>query len=330
MFTPNMLNKIKKSKFLITGGAGFIGSNLVEKLIELGAEKIVIIDNLSTGFIENIQDFLHLPNVNFVNVSITNLSDLLVHFKDIDFVFQMAALGSVPRSIDNPIATNEVNITGFLNVLSASKNAGVKKIVYASSSSVYGDDKTIPKIETSTGKPLSPYAVTKKANELYAETFSDIYNMDIIGLRYFNVFGPKQNVKGAYAAVIPIFITNLTQHKPCSINGNGEISRDFTHVSNVVYANILAAFTPNLNRHEVFNIALGEQLSLNELFFAIEQEIKSGLKPIHLSKRIGDINNSQADIAKAKRLLNYTPIKTTAEGLIETIRWYKSQLIVHT
>ncbi|MFD1551996.1 LPS biosynthesis protein WbpP [Putridiphycobacter roseus] len=329
MFTPEILEKIKKSKFLITGGAGFIGSNLVEKLIALEAAKIVIVDDLSTGFIENIQDFIPLPNVEFIQKSITDYEALLTAFNDIDIVIQLAALGSVPRSIDNPIATNAVNITGFLNVLAAAKENKVKKVVYASSSSVYGDDKTIPKIETSTGKPLSPYAVTKKANELYAETFADVYKMDIIGLRYFNVFGPKQNVKGAYAAVIPIFITNLTQNKPCSINGDGTISRDFTHVSNVVYANILAACATHFVKHEVFNIALGDKLSLNELYQTLEGEIKTGLSPIYLPKRIGDIDNSQADISKAKDLLHYAPVKTTNEGLIETINWYRSKSIMH-
>jgi len=326
IFDQTILNKIKTSTILITGGAGFIGSNIVEKLLELGAKKVVVFDDLSTGFASNIEAFNGHKNFEFVQGSITNIDTCKTVMKGVDIVFHMAALGSVPRSIDNPIATNNVNVDGFVNVLWAAKENGIKKIVYSSSSSVYGDDTTLPKIESSLGNPLSPYAVTKRANELYANTFSDIYNLPIVGLRYFNVFGPKQNIKGSYAAVIPIFIDNLLNKKQCQINGDGLISRDFTYVDNVVLANILAAFNYQNNKHEVFNIAMSNQMSLNELYNSIESQIETGLLPIHKSARIGDIQDSKADITKAKSLFEYSPIISVQEGLEKTVNWYKSNL----
>jgi len=330
MFKDNILNKIKTSTFLITGGAGFIGSNLVEKLINLNARKIIVLDDLSTGFYKNIKPYVGLGNFEFIQGSITDELICNESLKSVDIVFQMAALGSVPRSIDNPRATNQVNITGFLNILWAAKENHVKKVVYSSSSSIYGDDNTLPKIETKTGNPLSPYAVTKKANELYAHTFADVYNLDIVGLRYFNVFGPRQNIKGAYAAVIPIFISNLLQKDVCYINGDGEISRDFTYVDNVVNANILAAFAELKTKHDIFNIAMGDQLSLNDLYDKLESEIKTGLEPIHRDSRAGDIQNSQADISKAKNLLNYIPKTGVEDGLIKTINWYSLDKVQQT
>lgn len=326
MFNQNTLNQIQKSSILVTGGAGFIGSNLVERLIELKAKKIVVFDDLSTGFIENISDFLKLQNVVLIQKSITDKEACLEAMKGIDIVFHFAALGSVPRSIDNPIASNDVNINGFLNVLWAAKEHHTTKLVYSSSSSVYGDDQTIPKTEALVGAPLSPYAVTKRANELYANTFSDIYKLPIVGLRYFNVFGPKQNIKGAYAAVIPIFIGNLLSNKECIINGDGEISRDFTYVDNVVYANILAGFSHTKAKHDVFNIAMGNQLSLNQLYTNLENKIETGLTPIHQSARLGDIQNSRADISKAKKNLGYTPIISVKDGLEKTVKWYQEQI----
>ena len=315
---------IKESIILITGGAGFIGSNLTKKLLELNAKKVIVFDDLSTGFLKNLEEFEGNNHFDFKKGSITDPQSCIDVTKGVDIIFHMAALGSVPRSIDNPIATNTVNVDGFVNILWAAKENNVKKLVYSSSSSVYGDDQTIPKIETNLGNPLSPYAVSKRANELYANTFSDIYNMPIIGLRYFNVFGPKQNIKGAYAAVIPIFIGNLLNNKPCYINGDGEISRDFTFVDNVIYANILAAFSVTEKKHEVFNIAMGNQMSLNELYSTLEKSINSGLQPIHKEARLGDIQNSLANISKAKHILKYAPIVSVTEGMEKTINWYKS------
>ncbi len=326
MIDTNLLKQIKNTTFAVTGGAGFIGSNLVEKLLSLNAKKVIVLDDLSTGFYTNIEHFTTQNNFEFIQKSITSKADCLDAFKGVDIVFHMAALGSVPRSIDNPIATNEVNISGFLNVLWAAKENNVSKVVYSSSSSVYGDNTTLPKVEEKTGNPLSPYAVTKKANELYAQTFSDIYKLDITGLRYFNVFGPRQNVLGAYAAVIPIFISNLLNGNSCFINGTGTISRDFTYVENVVYANILTAFTSLESKHTVFNIAMGNQMSLNELYNTLESEIMSGLSPIHREERLGDIQNSRADISKAKSLLKYAPQVSTREGLLRTIKWYKKMI----
>ena len=325
-FESIILEKIKKSIILVTGGAGFIGSNLIKELLNLNAKKIIVLDDLSTGFIKNIEEFQGKSNFQFIEGSITDQHICLEVMQGVDIVFHMAALGSVPRSIDNPIATNSVNINGFVNMLWAAKENHIKKVVYSSSSSVYGDDKTIPKVESSIGNPLSPYAVTKRANELYANTFSNIYGLPITGLRYFNVFGPKQNLAGAYAAVIPIFISNLLQNKPCFINGDGEISRDFTYVDNVVYANILAAFTETAPQHDIYNIAMGSQLSLNELYNNLEALLNTGLKSVHQSARIGDIQNSRANISKAEQTLNYRPIVSIKDGIGKTVEWYKSYI----
>ncbi|MFK8045820.1 MAG: NAD-dependent epimerase/dehydratase family protein [Crocinitomicaceae bacterium] len=324
-FDQTILNKIKTSAILITGGAGFIGSNLAGKLLNLKAKKVVIFDDLSTGFTNNIEEFRSHENFEFIEGSITDLQACLKVSKNVDIVFHMAALGSVPRSIDNPIATNNVNVDGFVNMLWAAKENAVKKIVYSSSSSVYGDDKTIPKTENNIGNPLSPYAVSKRSNELYANTFSDIYNMSITGLRYFNVFGPKQNVKGAYAAVIPIFISKLLKNEQCQINGDGKISRDFTYVDNVVYANILAAFKSDNKKHELLNIAMGDQLSLNDLYYKLEEKISSGLSPIHKPARLGDIQNSRADITKARQIIGYVPQVSVETGIEKTVNWYQSK-----
>lgn len=326
MITSTIQKFITEKTFLVTGGAGFIGSNLVGELIRLNAKQVVVLDDLSTGYIENLEEFEGLTNFSFINGSIVNYEDCINAMKGIDIVFHLAALGSVPRSIDNPIATNMVNVNGFLNVINAAKELKIGKVVYSSSSSIYGDDDTLPKLEEKTGNPLSPYAVSKRTNELYSRTFSDLYGMDIIGLRYFNVFGPKQNIKGPYAAVIPIFIENLLNNKTCFINGDGQISRDFTYVQNVVEANILAAYTKIEHPdRRLFNIAMSNQISLNELYNELERIIQSGLKPEYLPKRIGDIDSSQAAIAKAQKYLGYHPSYSFSEGIKKTVEWYKEQ-----
>lgn len=322
MITVEIKKLAQSTNFLVTGGAGFIGSNLVGELLSIGAKSVRVLDDLSTGFKTNLSEFESDNRLEFVQGSITDFEICQQAVKDMDVVFQMAALGSVPRSIDNPIKTNEVNITGFLNILKACQEAKIKKVVYSSSSSVYGDDTHLPKVEHLTGNPLSPYAVTKKANELYARTFSSLFNMEIIGLRYFNVFGPKQSVNGPYAAVIPIFIQKLLKGEQCMINGSGEISRDFTYVQNVVEANICAAFS-NLSENDdrILNVAMGEQISLNELYQLLEENIKSGLKAGYLAPRVGDIQSSQADISKAQKLIGYQPKYGLKEGVIKTIFW---------
>lgn len=321
------IEEIKKfvaaKSFFVTGAAGFIGSNLVEELLKLGAKKVVAYDDLSTGFEANIAEFKTQDNFEFIKGSITDFEFCKQAMEGSDVVLHLAALGSVPRSIDNPLATNEVNVVGFLNVLNAARLNGIKKVVYSSSSSVYGDNQRLPKVEHEIGNPLSPYAVSKRTNELYAETFRGLYDMDIVGLRYFNVFGPKQNIKGPYAAVIPIFIQNLLKKEPCYINGDGKISRDFTFVSNVVYANICAAQAEVDTDLNVFNVAMGDQLSLLDLYKQLEKQIQSGLTPIHRDKRKGDIDSSLADINRAKKILKYEPNCDFETGITKTVNWYK-------
>jgi len=316
-------NFVESNRFFVTGGAGFIGSNIVGELVKLGAKEIVVYDDLSTGFEHNIKEFSEQKNFKFIKGSITDFEYCLEAMKGMDVVLHLAALGSVPRSIDNPLATNEVNVVGFLNVLNAARLNQVRKVVYSSSSSVYGDNQRLPKVEHEIGNPLSPYAVSKRTNELYAETFRGLYDMDIVGLRYFNVFGPKQNIKGPYAAVIPIFIQNLLKKEPCYINGDGKISRDFTFVSNVVYANLCAAKEDVNTDLNLFNVAMGDQLSLLDLYKQLEKQIQSGLSPIHREKRKGDIDSSLADISRAKRILKYQPNCDFEEGIQKTVNWYR-------
>jgi UDP-N-acetylglucosamine/UDP-N-acetylgalactosamine 4-epimerase len=314
---------LSTSSFLVTGGAGFIGSNLVEYLVKHNAKKIVVLDNLATGFEENIKPFLALPNFKFVNGDICDLTIVKDACDGIDFLFHQAALGSVPRSIENPIATHNANASGFLSVLVAAKNAGVKRIVYASSSSVYGDILDSPKREEKIGKPLSPYAVSKLVNEFYADIFSRTYNMEIIGLRYFNIFGPRQNPKGAYAAAIPLFMDGLLNNTPVFINGDGEQSRDFTFVENAVQGNIKAMFCEHKNASgNVFNIALGEKISVNQLFNALKKVTGSSLSPTYRDERKGDVKNSLADISKAVHILGYSPCVNVEEGLKSTVEWF--------
>lgn len=323
--TPFHTNDLSKYSFLVTGGAGFIGSNIVEYLLKYNAQKVIVLDNLATGFEGNIRPFFSLPNFRFINGDICNLNDCKQACDGVDFVFHQAALGSVPRSIENPIATHNANASGFLSVLVAAKNAKVKRIVYASSSSVYGDSQESPKKEEKIGKPLSPYAVSKLVNEFYADIFVRTYNMEIIGLRYFNIFGPRQNPKGAYAAAIPLFIDGLLNNTPVYINGDGEQSRDFTFVENAVQGNIKAMFCKNREAiGAVCNIALGEKISVNDLFFALKKITGSSLNPTHREERRGDVKNSLADITRAKNMLGYNPTTRVDEGLEVTVNWFRS------
>lgn len=314
------------SKILITGGAGFIGSHLVKKLVDLG-HQCTVLDNLSTGFKSNLQTLIDESKITFIEGSITDFETCQKAVKGQNVVFHLAALGSVPRSINNPIATNDVNVNGFLNVIFAAKEEGVKRLVFSSSSSVYGDDEHLPKREEVTGKPLSPYAISKIANEWYGLNFSELYDIDVIGLRYFNVFGPNQNPAGPYAAVIPIFVENMIKNKPCYINGDGTITRDFTYVDNVVNANTKAGFTTNekaLNR--IYNVAFGETTSLLDLHNYIADILGKDAKPIFRDERPGDIKNSLADITLAKTYLDFHPEIDLQTGLQKTVDWYKDNL----
>lgn len=315
---------ITKSNFLVTGGAGFIGSNLVDFLLKNNAQKVRVLDNLSTGYKANIEPFFNNSSFEFIEGDIVNVADCELAVQGIDIVMHQAALGSVPRSISDPAATNAVNVSGFLNMLNSAKNNHVKRFVYASSSSVYGDDKTMPKVEEITGNLLSPYAVTKKSNELYADVFFKTYGLETIGLRYFNVFGPHQNIMGPYAAVIPIFIVELLNGRSPSIFGDGTTTRDFTFIENVIQANLIAAFTENKQAiNQVFNIAYGGTTSLNTLFNTIANKLNSELKPNYKPERKGDIKDSFANIDKAKNLLGYKPTVEIEKGLELTVDWYK-------
>jgi UDP-N-acetylglucosamine/UDP-N-acetylgalactosamine 4-epimerase len=319
---------LNNKKILITGGAGFIGSNLISKLIQQN-NSIICLDNFSTGFKNNIKEFDNAPNYKLIEGDIRDYNTCKNAVKNIDIVFHQAALGSVPRSINNPLTTNEVNITGFLNVLQASVEENVSRFIYAASSSTYGDNENLPKIEDVIGNPKSPYAVTKYVNELYAQVFSDLYGIKTIGLRYFNVFGEKQSPQGEYAAVFPKFIKLLLEHKPPAIHGDGLQSRDFTYIDNVVLANELAATTKNKSAlNQVYNIAYGENNSLNELtdllikyLSEFDPEI-SKIKPIYSAERQGDIKHSLASIEKARDLLGYHPKIDVKEGLRKAITWY--------
>jgi UDP-N-acetylglucosamine 4-epimerase len=323
---------LKHKKILVTGGAGFIGSNLCETFLKQDNE-VICLDNFLTGKRENITGFIKLKNFSLIEGDIRNPKDCAIAVKDVDYVFHQAALGSVPRSIENPSPTNDINISGFLNMLLASRDAKVKRFIYASSSSVYGDNPALPKVETNIGKPLSPYAVTKQVNELYAKVFADLYGMEIIGLRYFNVFGQRQDPDGAYAAAIPKFIRLLLNGETPVIFGNGEQSRDFTYISNVVHANECAALAENREAvNTVYNIAYGSRISLNDLYSLLtenlskfKKEIKD-IKPDFVSERKGDIKDSLASIEKAKTLLGYRPDCDVKNGLERSIDWYVKNL----
>ncbi|HOY32652.1 MAG TPA: SDR family oxidoreductase [Bacteroidales bacterium] len=316
--------ELNKYCFLVTGGAGFIGSNIVEYLVKYNAGKIIILDNLSTGFLHNIETFIALPNVDFIRGNICEKEVCETACKNVDFVLHQAALGSVPRSVKDPLATNQANVDGFLNMLLAAKNNQVKRFVYASSSSVYGDSPQLPKTEENIGKPLSPYAVSKYVNELYAQVFVRCYNVDIVGLRYFNVFGPNQSPAGAYAAAIPLFIHALITGNSPGIFGDGEQTRDFTFVENAVQANIKAVFSDcEKCRGNIYNIACGDKTSVNELFHMLKDISGSAVMPSYREERPGDIRDSLADISNARKVLGYEPAVKIWDGLRITFDWFK-------
>jgi UDP-N-acetylglucosamine/UDP-N-acetylgalactosamine 4-epimerase len=327
-----MNRKLSGCKVLVTGGAGFIGSNLVESMLEAG-NSVVCLDNFSTGKRENLTGFIGNPGFRLIEGDIRNYNDCEQAVQGIDYVFHQAALGSVPRSIKDPITSTDVNIGGFVKMLYASKEAKVKRFMYAASSSTYGDHPDLPKVEDKIGKPMSPYGITKYVDELYAANFAGTYNIEVIGLRYFNVFGRRQDPQGAYAAVIPLFVKKLMHHESPVINGDGLYSRDFTYIDNVVQANHLAALAAEQSAlNQVYNVAHGERTNLNELFDLIRQLIGKfdsealSVKPVYGENRAGDIPHSLASIEKAKRLLGYKPTHTVREGMAEAISWYRANL----
>jgi UDP-N-acetylglucosamine 4-epimerase len=317
-----------KKRILVTGGAGFIGSNTCENLINEGHD-VICLDNFITGRRSNIRELLKSPSFHLIEGDIRNLEDCRKAVANIDIVLHLAALGSVPRSIADPITTNDININGFLNMIVATRDAGIKRFVYAASSSTYGDSESLPKVEDIIGKPLSPYAITKYVGELYADVFAKTYGMECIGLRYFNVFGRRQDPAGAYAAVIPKFVDTLLRKESPVINGDGSFSRDFTYIDNVIQINKLAMFTSNQDAiNQVYNVAVGDSSTVNELFQEImlnltkfDQEV-SEINSVHGEFRKGDIPHSLASIDKARRYLSYSPTHSLKEGLAETVSWY--------
>lgn len=321
-------------RILVTGGAGFIGSNLCEKLLQLG-HQVVCLDNFATGKPQNVLPLLQSYPDSFQIIvgDIRKPEDCQKAVEGVDFVFHQAALGSVPRSIKDPATTNEVNISGFLNMLIASRDAKVKRFIYAASSSTYGDSETLPKVEDNIGKPLSPYAVTKYVNELYADVFAKTYGMECIGLRYFNVFGRRQDPNGAYAAVIPLFVKKLMNHESPVINGDGEYSRDFTYIDNVIQMNLHAMETTNPEAvNQVYNTAYGERTTLNQLVAYLKEYLSeydseiANVEVLHGPNRAGDIPHSLANIDKAKKLLGYNPKFSMKQGLKEAVKWYWNNL----
>ena len=325
------MTKISNKRILITGGAGFIGSNLCAYFLE--NNEVICLDNFATGYRHNIDGFLSNPKFSLIEGDIRDFKTCETAVSGVDYVLHQAALGSVPRSINDPITTNEVNVSGFLNMLTASRDAKVKRFIYAASSSTYGDSEALPKVEDVIGKPLSPYAVTKYVNELYADVFSKTYGMETIGLRYFNVFGRNQDPNGAYAAVIPKFVAQFLNHESPVINGDGNFSRDFTYVDNVIQMNELAMLTENPRAlNTVYNTAFGERTTLNELVNALKEFLSvydneiANVSIIYGQNRIGDIPHSLASIEKAKELLNYQPKFSMKEGLKEAVKWYWNNL----
>jgi len=321
-----------QNTILITGGAGFIGSNLCEYFLGLG-HKVTCLDNFSTGHHYNLKDFINNPHFKLIEGDIRNINDCNLAVQNVDYVLHQAALGSVPRSINDPITTNDVNVSGFLNMLVASRDAKVKRFVYAASSSTYGDSVGLPKVEDVIGKPLSPYAITKYVNELYAEIFSRTYGLETIGLRYFNVFGRKQDPNGAYAAVIPKFVTQLMKYESPVINGDGNYSRDFTYIDNVIQMNMLAITTQNPDAiNTVYNTAFGDRNTLNDLVGYLKKylaEFDSKIADVEIvygSNRAGDIPHSLASIDKAKTMLGYNPEYSLQDGLKEAVSWYWNNL----
>lgn len=336
MSWKSQVNDTKKT-WLVTGAAGFIGSNIVETLL-LANQKVIGIDNFSTGFKHNLEDVQKVVqdkwnNFTFIEADICNMDTCMQIMDKIDIVLHQAAVPSVPRSIQDPLSSHHTNVNGFINLLYAAKENNVKRFVYASSSSVYGDEQTLPKVEEKIGRALSPYAVTKRIDELYADVFSQHYTLEVIGLRYFNVFGKRQDPNGAYAAVIPKWIAALFQGQPCIINGDGQTSRDFCFVENAVQMNILAGITTNKQAlNQVYNVAYGQKTTLLELFTLLQNQISNlGIpmkqnKPIHEDFRPGDIRHSLADISKAQQLLGYAPNHSVQSGLQITVPWYIDKL----
>ena len=331
--TPYHTEDLSKLSFLVTGGAGFIGSNLVEYLLKYNVGKVRVLDNFATGQRKNLEPFLNQPNFELIEGDIRDLQSCKAAAKGMDYILHQAALGSVPRSINDPITTNEVNVNGFLNMLVAARDENVKRFVYAASSSTYGDSKELPKVENKIGKPLSPYAVTKYVNELYADIFSNLYGLELMGLRYFNVFGQRQDPNGAYAAVIPKFVSQFIDHQSPVVNGDGEYSRDFTYIDNVVQMNIKSALTENLEAvNQVYNVAYGQRTTLNELLSALKDYLSqydSAIIEVPITygpNRKGDIPHSLASIDKAASLVDYKPRYSIEEGLREAVSWYVNEI----
>ena len=319
-------SNISGDSFLVTGGAGFIGGHIAEYLLRNGAAKVRVLDNMANGFESNLDVLKQYPAFEFMEGDIRNFDTCMQACTGMDYVNHQAALGSVPRSIAEPVYFTEVNVGGFANILKAAVDNKVKRLVYASSSSVYGDEPSLPKLENKLGNCLSPYAATKKTNELYAQVFADVYGLELMGFRYFNIFGPRQDPDGAYAAVIPLFVKGIMKRTPVFINGDGEQTRDFTFVDNAVQVNIKGMLGENkaaLNK--VYNVAVGESYSVNYLFNACREYLKSDFAATHRDPRAGDIRNSLADITQAKTLLGYAPTKRFEDGLKETIEFFKQR-----
>ncbi len=327
-----MYRRLENKKVLITGGAGFIGSNLCDSFVD-GGNEVICFDNLSTGFESNISHLMDLGNFRFIKGDIRDLDACMAAMEGVDVLLHQAALGSVPRSINDPLTTNDVNINGFLNILQAARERKVKRVVYAASSSTYGDSKELPKVEDRIGRPLSPYAVTKLVNELYAKVYGDLYGLEIIGLRYFNVFGKRQTPNGAYAAAIPKFIGAFMNHEPPTVHGDGRQSRDFTYIENVIQMNHLAATTEREESlNQVYNTAFGQRTELIELIEAIRKalipldEKVADIELVYTDQRAGDVRDSLADMSKAEALLGYKPTHDLNAGIEAAIQWYWQNL----
>jgi len=318
---------ISKNTFLITGGAGFIGSNIVTYLMKYNAGKVIVLDNLSNGYKKNIEQFIGQSNFEFIEGDITDHKLCKEIIENVDYISHQAALGSVPRSIENPLATHHANTTGLLTILTCAKDAKVKRVVFASSSSVFGDSPELPKVESRIGNQLSPYAVSKRTKELYAQVFARTYDLDVVGLRYFNVFGPNQSPDGPYAAAIPLFMHAVLKNESPFINGDGEQSRDFTFVENAVQANIKALFSDNDLKGEIFNIAFGGRTTINDLFFKIRNIVGNDVSAIYRDDRPGDVKDSLANISKAEKAFEFNPEFSIDDGLKITIDWFRKEYL---